>query len=175
MMQPQIKLTQGDLIQQPVEALVNATNRNLSGKGGVASAIRKAAGKALEKHCLQLIPLNVGEAKITPAYDLSVSWIIHTHGPLWIKNISGQQEENLLRSCYRQSLDLVKQYNIKTVAFPCIATGVHGFPIDKSSQIAVTEVLSFLRQNLWLEKVIFVCWKKEEYKQYQQVLKQYLM
>ncbi|MGK7946986.1 MAG: macro domain-containing protein [Microcystaceae cyanobacterium] len=172
-MKPQIQLIQGDLIQQPVEAIVNATNRNLSGKGGVASAVRKAAGKQLEKHCLKLIPLNVGEAKITPAYDLPVSWIIHTHGPLWIKNISGQKEENLLRSCYRQSLALVKQYQIKTVAFPCIATGVHGFPITKSCPIAVREVISFLKQNSWLEKVIFVCWKKEEYQQYQQVLTQY--
>lgn len=166
-----IRLIKGDIIEQKVEAIVNATNRHLSGKGGVASAIRKAAGKQLEKHCLKLIPLNVGDAKITPGYDLPVPWIIHTHGPLWIENISGSKEEELLRKCYLNSLALVEKYQIKTVAFPGIATGVHGFPKDKAAEIAVTEVINFLGQNTLTQTVTFTCWGQTEYNYYQNFLR----
>ncbi|NES99549.1 MAG: RNase III inhibitor [Sphaerospermopsis sp. SIO1G2] len=168
--QANIKIVQGDIINQQVEAIVNATNKLLSGKGGVASAIRKAAGKELEKHCLKLIPLNVGEAKITPGYNLSVPWIIHTHGPLWIDGISGIKEEQLLRQCYHKSLTLMPEYHIKSIAFPGIATGVHGFPKDKAAAIAVNAAMDFLSQDNEHRTVIFVCWTDFEYSCYENVL-----
>ena len=171
---PNIKLIQGDILNQEVEAIVNATNKLLSGKGGVASAIRKAAGKELEKHCLKLIPLNVGEAKITPGYNLPVPWIIHTHGPLWIDGISGIKEEQLLQQCYRNSLALMQEYNIKSIAFPGIATGVHGFPKDKAAQIAVNAAMDFLSQDNDEKTIIFVCWTDFEYSCYENVLQEIL-
>ena len=164
-----IKLVKGDLLNQKVDAIVNPTNQHLSGKG-IASSIRKAGGKQLEKYCLKLIPLNVGEAKITPGYNLPILFIIHTHEPLWIDNISGEKEEEFLAKCYRNSLALVNQYQIKSVAFPGISTGFHGFPFDKAAKIAVNEVTYFLQKNSSTQKVIFVCWKQEEYNSYQKYL-----
>ncbi len=123
---------------------------------------------------MKLIPLNVGEAKITPGYNLSIPWIIHTHGPLWIDGISGIKEEKLLQQCYRNSLAFMPEYNIKSIAFPGIATGVHGFPKEKAAKIAVDEAMNFLQHHNHEKTITFVCWTDYEYSCYQDVLRSIL-
>ncbi len=159
-----ISVIQGDITKQQVDAIVNAANESLLGGGGVDGAIHRAAGKQLLEECRTLGGCPTGEAKITQGYKLPAKWVIHTVGPIWRGGRNGEDE--LLGSCYRNSLKLAQQKAIRTIAFPAISTGVYGFPLERATQIAGNEVKQFLTENPSFEQVIFVCFGDDSYRCY---------
>ncbi|BCL36551.1 O-acetyl-ADP-ribose deacetylase [Nostoc sp. MS1] len=165
-----IKIIQGDITQLQVDATVNAANSSLLGGGGVDGAIHRAAGRELLVECRQLGGCETGEAKITKGYNLPAKWVIHTVGPVW--EGGNQNEDVLLANCYANSLALAVQYQIKTIAFPAISTGVYSFPMERACKIAVTTVTKFLENPNSLEQVIFVCFGQSAYNSYTQAMRE---
>jgi O-acetyl-ADP-ribose deacetylase len=163
-----IEIVEGDITKQKVDAIVNAANTTLLGGGGVDGAIHRAAGPRLLDECRALRGCATGEAKITKAYKLKARHIIHTVGPVW--HDGTHREDGLLAGCYRNSLALAVQYGLKTIAFPAISTGAYGFPMDRATRIALTEVSRFLERNPSIEKVVFVCFGQAAYLCYHQIL-----
>ncbi len=154
-MNERIKIYQGDITGLKVDAIVNAANSSLLGGGGVDGAIHRAAGYELLEFCRNLGGCPTGEAKITPGFKLQAKFIIHTVGPVW--RGGERNEDNLLASCYKNSLKLAVENKVKTIAFPAISTGIYGFPVNRATKIAITETINFLEANTFLEKVVFVC------------------
>jgi O-acetyl-ADP-ribose deacetylase (regulator of RNase III) len=163
-----IELIKGDITKLEVDAIVNAANSSLLGGGGVDGAIHRAAGPELLEECKSLNGCKAGEAKITKGYDLPATYVIHTVGPIWREGI--QNETQLLRSAYQNSLEIAEAYSIKSIAFPNISTGVYGFPKVLAGRIAVNTVKDFLRTNSTLEKVIFVVYDEENFEIYKELL-----
>lgn len=163
-MTEKIQVIQGDITKQQVDAIVNAANETLLGGGGVDGAIHRAAGPDLLKECRQLHGCQTGEAKITSGYNLPAKFVIHTVGPVW--HGGGDREDELLAQCYRNSLHLALQHDIKTIAFPAISTGVYRFPLDRAARIAVGEVKQFLSANPAIAQVRFVCFGDRVYHTY---------
>ncbi len=169
-MMTQTKVVQGDITQLKVDAIVNAANNPLLGGGGVDGAIHRAAGGELLEECRKLGGCETGEAKITKGYNLPAKWVIHTVGPVW--QGGNNSEDELLASCYRQSLALAEQYKIESIAFPAISTGVYRFPIERASKIAVSEVNKFLQSDRFIKQVIFVCFGQSNYDSYLQMMQE---
>jgi O-acetyl-ADP-ribose deacetylase (regulator of RNase III) len=167
-MKSRLKVHLGDITKLEVDAIVNAANRSLLGGGGVDGAIHRAAGNQLLAECKTLGGCNTGEAKLTRGYNLPAKFVVHTVGPVW--RGGNNREAELLAICYRNSLQLAVQNNIKTIAFPAISTGVYGFPKRQAAQIALREVVSFLKSNKQLEQVILVSFDDENYQIYQRQL-----
>ena len=159
-----ISVTQDDITQLRVDAIVNAANPSLLGGGGVDGAIHRAAGPELLEECRGLGGCRTGEAKITKGYNLTASWVIHTVGPVW--NGGGSREEEMLARCYQNCLALASEYGIRTIAFPAISTGVYRFPADLASQIATKEVAEFLKGDFSVEHADFVCFNDLTYQSY---------
>ncbi|HNW70538.1 MAG TPA: O-acetyl-ADP-ribose deacetylase [Bacteroidales bacterium] len=168
MSQNRIELIIGDITKLGVDAIVNAANSSLLGGGGVDGAIHAAAGPALLEECRTLNGCQTGQAKITNGYRLPARYVIHTVGPVW--RGGNQNEEEMLASCYRNSLQLAVTHDIKTIAFPNISTGVYGFPKPLASVIVVNEVQKFLKSDATIEKVIFVCFGNENFDLYSKLL-----
>ncbi len=157
-------IVKGDIVKSKTEAIVNAANTSLLGGGGVDGAIHRAAGKELLEECEKLNGCKTGEAKITGGYKLHAKYVIHTPGPIWRGGNRGEAE--LLASCYRNSLQLAVDNNIKTVAFPSISTGVYRYPVEQAAKIAVSEILNFMNANKDIETVQVVCYDENTYRVY---------
>ena len=151
----QIEVVEGDITKQIVDVIVNAANTTLLGGGGVDGAIHRADGPGLLAECRMLGGCPTGEAKITRGHQLPAKWVIHTVGPVWRDGQHG--EEIKLANCYRNSLALAEQHQVRTIAFPSISTGAYGFPMERAARIAVQEVSRFLEQHRLPEKVTLVC------------------
>ena len=165
-----IEVILGDITKQQVDAIVNAANETLLGGGGVDGVIHRAAGPELYDECLTLRGCASGDAKITKGYRLAAKHVIHTVGPVWGGGARG--EDNLLASCYKKSLELAVAHELKSIAFPCISTGVYRFPQERAATIAVREVCSFLEKSPSFKKVMFVCFLQEDFGIYQRLLQQ---
>jgi O-acetyl-ADP-ribose deacetylase (regulator of RNase III) len=163
-----ILIIQGDITQIPVDAIVNAANNSLLGGGGVDGAIHRTAGPELLAACRPLGGCETGQAKITPAFRLPARYVIHTVGPVWRGGNHG--ESDLLASCYRQSLELAVQHQVRTISFPAISTGVYGFPIEPAARIALATISEFLRSDIQLQKVNLVCFDRHTYNIYKKLL-----
>jgi O-acetyl-ADP-ribose deacetylase len=139
-----IEIVQADITTLPVEAIVNAANSSLLGGGGVDGAIHRAAGPRLLEATRKIGGCPTGQARLTPGFDLPAKWVIHTVGPVWQGGHAGEDE--LLASCYRESLKQAASVGATTVAFPAISTGAYGFPLERAARIAVDEIVSHLGQ-----------------------------
>ena len=149
-----IRLVQGDITAQSVDAIVNAANSSLLGGGGVDGAIHRAGGPAILEECRLLGGCDTGDAKATGAGRLSARYVIHTVGPVW--NGGDVGEDELLASCHRVSLALVSELGCRTVAFPAISTGVFRFPLDHAARIALGTTAAELEQRPEIDEVRFV-------------------
>jgi len=168
-MESKPELYKGDITKLNVDAIVNAANTSLLGGGGVDGAIHRAAGHELLEYNQRLGGCTTGEAKISPGFKLPAKYIIHTVGPVW--NGGKNNEDKLLANCYKNSLKLAAENDIKTIAFPSVSTGVYRFPVERASKIAVKEVKDFLEKDSSIEKVIFVCFDDRIYEIYNEILK----
>ncbi len=165
-----VQIIKGDITTLKVDAIVNAANTSLLGGGGVDGAIHRAAGEELKMECRKLGGCPTGEARISPGFQLPAKYVIHAVGPVWH---GGKTKENqLLASCYKNSLDLAVKNGIRTIAFPAISCGVYRFPVNKAARIAVLEVKRFLEVNSTLEKVIFSCFNDDIYNAYLEVVQE---
>jgi O-acetyl-ADP-ribose deacetylase (regulator of RNase III) len=166
-MKERIEIIEGDITEQEVDAIVNAANTSLLGGGGVDGAIHRAAGPELLEETRKIGGCPTGEAKVSKGYRLPARWVIHTVGPVWA---GGQKnEENLLANCYTNSLKAAVEYGVKTIAFPSISTGVYRFPLERATEIALTETKKFLETNENPDKVIFVCFGEKALNTYREV------
>ena len=147
-----IKVIQGDITTLAVDAIVNAANQVMLGGGGVDGAIHDAAGPELYEACLKVpevragVRCPTGEARITPGFKLPAKFVIHTVGPVYCDGQHGEPEK--LAACYRNSLALAAENGCKSIAFPCISTGIYGYPIEDAAKIAVREVKEFLAAKI---------------------------
>ena len=160
-------IVKGDIVKSKTDAIVNAANTSLLGGGGVDGAIHRAAGKELLAECEKLGGCKTGEAKITKGYKLNAKYVIHTPGPIW--RGGGYGEAELLKNCYRNCLKLAVENGVETIAFPSISTGVYRFPKDYAAEIAITEILNFLKDNSSIKLVKLVCFDEETVKIYKDV------
>lgn len=146
-----IRTVQGDITSQAVDAVVNAANNNLMGGGGVDGAIHRRGGPAILEACRMIrrtkYPdgLPTGLAVITTGGELPAQYVIHTVGPVWT---GGRNDEDaLLSDCYRNSLEIAKTNDLRTIALPSISTGAYGFPLERAAPIALEAVQAYLEQN----------------------------
>jgi O-acetyl-ADP-ribose deacetylase (regulator of RNase III) len=167
-MSGRLQIVEGDITEVDVDAIVNAANSSLLGGGGVDGAIHRAAGKKLLEECKALGGCETGRAKITKGYNLKARYVIHTVGPVW--GDEDGNEDDLLASCYRNSLQLAAEHGLKSIAFPSISTGAFGFPMDRAARIAIREVHAFLGANRGIEKVLLVCFGQEALRIHQAAL-----
>jgi O-acetyl-ADP-ribose deacetylase len=168
---PQITLYTGDITELKVDAIVNAANSALLGGGGVDGAIHRAAGPELLEECRAHNGCPTGQAKLTHGYQLPAKFVIHTVGPVW--QGGSQDEDELLASCYRRSLELARHHGLKVIAFPSISTGLYRFPLRRATRIAVREVEEFIRAHPEIAQVIFVCFNEEVACEYRAALDEY--
>ena len=167
-----IEILNGDITELKVDVIVNAANRSLLGGGGVDGAIHRKAGSELLAECRELGGCEIGEAKITNAYKLPCKYVIHTVAPEWYRDYEISKEE-LLKNCYLSSLKLAEEYNLKTIAFPCIGMGIYSCPKDIGAKISLKTVLNYIESST-IEKVFFVCYETHLYDYYTEILRELL-
>lgn len=165
-------LLQGDITKAKVEAIVNAANPALRGGGGVDGAIHRAAGPNLLKAGQEIVskqsPLAVGEAVVTPGFELKAKFVIHTVGPIW--QGGKNQEKELLDKSYKSCLELAKEKAIKSIAFPAISCGAYGFPLELAAPIALKRLYWGIKQGL-VEQIYFYLYARETYELFLQEAK----
>ncbi|XP_067421385.1 ADP-ribose glycohydrolase MACROD2 isoform X2 [Emydura macquarii macquarii] len=168
-----VSLYRGDITLLEIDAIVNAANSSLLGGGGVDGCIHRAAGPCLFAECRNLSGCGTGQAKITCGYDLPAKYVIHTVGPIARGHLSDTHKEDLA-NCYKSSLKLAKENNIRSIAFPCISTGIYGFPNEPAAVIALTTIKEWLNKNLnEMDRVIFCVFLEVDYKIFKKKMSEY--
>nr|XP_004611029.1 unnamed protein product [Sorex araneus] len=168
-----VSLYRGDITLLEVDAIVNAANASLLGGGGVDGCIHRAAGPCLLAECRTLNGCETGQAKITGGYDLPAKYVIHTVGPIARGHINGSHKEDLA-NCYKSSLKLVKENNLHSVAFPCISTGIYGFPNEPAAVIALSTIKEWLAKNHQeVDRIIFCVFLEVDFKIYKKKMSEF--
>ena len=147
-----IDITQADITTLPIDAIVNAANNSLLGGGGVDGAIHRAAGPELLKACRGLQGCDTGDAKLTPGFELPATWVIHTVGPVWQGGEAG--EAALLERCYRRCFEIGLEQGLKSIAFPCISTGVYSYPPEPAARIAMAVMREYSQR---IQRIVACC------------------
>lgn len=175
----ELELMTGDITKLTTDVIVNAANGSLLGGGGVDGAIHRAAGEGLLKECKQIRQdelqgddLPTGQVVMTKGYQLPSKYVIHTVGPVWGKD--KDNEDKQLADCYRNSLELAQQYQLHSIAFPSISTGVYRFPVDKAAHIAMNTIFHFLERHSF-GKVVMTLFSKEDYVEYKKILDSFII
>ncbi len=163
-----VKVVVGDITKLEVDAVVNAANTSLLGGGGVDGAIHRAAGKGLLEECKTLDGCETGQSKMTNAYNLPCKKVIHTVGPIWRGGSTGEAE--LLASCYDTALKLAQKEKMKSIAFPCISTGVYGYPKEEAAQIALNTIARHMKEGTYTGDVILCCFSEQDAQIYKALL-----
>ena len=163
-----MKAVLADITGLAADAIVNAANPALLGGGGVDGAIHRAAGPGLLEECRRLVGCAPGQAKLTGGYGLPAKYVIHTVGPVWRGGGAGEAE--LLVACYRNSLELARAKGLISVAFPCISTGVYGYPAAEAAEIAVKTARAFLERTGARLDIVFCCFSKADLALYEALL-----
>jgi len=156
-----IEAVKGDITRLHVDVIVNAANSSLLGGGGVDGAIHRAAGPELLVACRKLIGCKTGDAKITEGFNLHAKYVIHAVGPVWYGG--AKQEDEFLKRAYKNSLELAYAHGCETIAFPCISTGVYGFPLERAERIAITTIRDFIKIKPLPKKVFLVCFSEADF------------
>jgi len=161
-----LQILKADITTLKVDAIVNAANSSLLGGGGVDGAIHRAAGKELLDACRPLGGCEPGDAKITPGFKLPAKFVIHTVGPVWRDGRQG--ERDILQKCYRRSIEVALENNVRSIAFPAISTGVYGFPKKEAASIALPVLTGFVSS---FDTIIACCHSADDVTIYRNVLK----
>ncbi|XP_075452179.1 ADP-ribose glycohydrolase MACROD2 isoform X2 [Ascaphus truei] len=168
-----VSLYRGDITLLEVDAIVNAANSSLCGGGGVDGCIHRASGSCLLAECRSLSGCETGQAKMTCGYDLPAKYVIHTVGPIARGHLSDSHKDDLA-SCYKSSLKLAKENNIRSIAFPCISTGIYGFPNEPAASIALTTIKEWLKKNHnEMDRIIYCVFLEVDYKIYKKKISEF--
>ena len=167
-MPARLRAIRADITTLAIDAVVNAANESLLGGGGVDGAIHRAAGPELLRECRALGGCRTGEAKITAGHRLPARHVIHTVGPVW--HGGGRGEAERLASCYRRSIELAAMHELRTIAFPCISTGVFGYPFEPAAGIAIASVRAATAAMATIVEVVFCCHSEGDLAVYRRLL-----
>jgi O-acetyl-ADP-ribose deacetylase len=165
-----LRLKQGDITKEKVDAIVNAANQTLLGGGGVDGSIHRAGGPAILDECRKLGGCRPGDAKITTGGRLPARHVIHTVGPIW--RGGGKREDDTLASAYRRSLEVAVENKLATVAFPSISTGAYGFPLERAAGIALRTIIDFVKDHPSIKEVTMTLFSDRDLRVYEQALKE---
>ncbi len=160
-----VAIVLGDITKLKVDAIVNAANNELTAGSGVSGAIHRAAGSDMTSICERIGFCATGEACITPGFRLPAAHVIHTVAPIWRGGNEGEPE--LLAACYHNSLKLALRHDIRTIAFPCLGTGVYGYPRSDAAHIALHEIMQLENR---FEEITVCCFDREDEKLYRDLL-----
>jgi O-acetyl-ADP-ribose deacetylase (regulator of RNase III) len=163
-----LRLVTGDITRHQADAIVNAANQSLRGGGGVDGAIHIAGGPAILVECVRIGGCRTGDAVSTTAGFLPARRVIHTVGPVW--RGGGSNEEDLLASCYRRSLEIADSESLSSIAFPSISTGIYGFPIERAAPIALRTVKAYVEGKTKIREVAFVLFTQSDRGVYEKAL-----
>ncbi len=163
------EVLQDDITKQKTEAIVNAANKKLAPGGGVAGAIHRAAGEKLWEECKQLGGCETGEAKITDAYELPCSYIIHTVGPVYSNS---PEDPKLLARSYYNSLKLASENDIESISFPALSTGAFGYPVEEAAKKAFETISDYLAEHRTPELVRMVLFSEKDFKTHKEALQE---
>jgi len=162
-----IRLVQGDITEMETDAIVNAANSQLILGGGVAGAIRKKGGPIIQEECNKIGGTFVGGAVITTGGNLKAKHVIHAVGP----RMGEENEDDKLKSATLNSLRLMDDNKLKTIAFPAISTGIFGFPIDKCSKIMIATAKEYLSGSTQINEVILCLYTTSDFEVFEKELK----